>query len=81
MINCEACGEKIRTDRYCWNLSWDRLSQYSYAKRKFTVSFHNKPQCIMKMSERMDAWSWELGMIKAFKDTEVTVDYYVEDEV
>lgn len=60
MRQCAACEKKIKRNAYSWQITYDRPEGYS--KKRFSVRFHNDPKCIAIMAERLDGWSWELGM-------------------
>ena len=70
---CAACEKPMRRNAYCWTITWDRPE--GYAKKKFSVSFHNKPTCIGEMTERMDIYAWEQRMVAGIKASGVNFDY------
>lgn len=75
MIVCAACDKPMKRNAYCWSISWDRPE--GYAKKKFSVSFHNKPSCVSEMMMRMDGYIFDQRMSAAFEN----VDWDEQDEL
>ena len=73
MMSCAVCEEPMRRNAYRWTIMWDRPE--GYAKKKFSVSFHNKPRCIREMTERMDTYAWEQQMVAGIEASGITFDY------
>jgi hypothetical protein len=72
-MECAACGGRMKRNAYHWSITWDR--QEGYAKKRFSVSFHNKPECIRAMTERMDAYAWDQQTAAVLEDAGIDFGY------
>jgi len=68
MVICAACEKAIRRNSYSWTMGWSKSLDYGGpGKKSFEVRFHNKPECISVMTERMEGYAFDQRMASAFE--------------
>ena len=68
MVICAACEKSIKRNAYSWTMGWSTAKGYGGpGKKAFEVRFHNKPECISVMTERMEGYAFDQRMASAFE--------------
>lgn len=78
MAECAACGKALRKGAYSWTIGWSIAERAG--KKDFDVRFHNTPDCIGMMTQRMDDYAWDQKMVDMLEKTGITFGFE-DDEI